>query len=108
VTIGHRIAHYRLLDQLGAGGMGVVYRAEDVHLACQVALEFLRPDLSHDAHAGDRSAVSDLGRGRRIRTRTGARTGKDGRRFLIVQDDQANSDIVVVENFPLAPPPDAR
>jgi Tol biopolymer transport system component len=39
---------------------------------------------------------------------SGLAVSEDGRRFLIVQDDQVNSDIVVVENLPLAPPPDAR
>ena len=38
----------------------------------------------------------------------GLAVSADGRRFLIVQDDQVNRDIVVVENFPLAPPPDVR
>src|SRR4051812_35886496 len=104
--VGQSLAHYRIVERIGAGGMGVVYKAEDLRLGRVVALKFLSPELASSPTAVERFL-------REARTASSLNHPNictiysieecDGQRFLAMELLEGRSLVDVIGGRPMAP-----
>ena len=106
--IGRTVSHYKIMEELGRGGMGVVCKAEDTKLRRTVALKFLPPELTRDPEAKKRfiheaQAASAL-QHTNICTIHDIDETADGRMFLVMDCYEGQTLKERIENIPLYPP----
>ncbi len=104
--VGQSLAHYRIVERIGAGGMGVVYKAEDLRLGRVVALKFLSPELASSPTAVERFL-------REARTASSLNHPNictiysieecEGQRFLAMELLEGRSLVEVIGGRPMAP-----
>src|SRR5512139_2884268 len=102
--VGQTISHYRILEKLGEGGMGVVYKAEDTRLMRTVALKFLPHGL--EAHEPERARFLQEARAAAILSHANICTVYDiqeheGQQYIVVEyvDGRTLSELVPVKKL---------
>jgi len=105
--VGRTIEHYTIVERLGAGGMGVVYRADDTKLHRSVALKFLPPDLTRNADAKRRFALEAQAASAlehpNICTMHDIRETADGQLFLVMAYYAGDTLKTMIDRGPLSP-----